>query len=187
MRLAAQQRAAVEEIVRSGGSVSYSYRYNANHQFVIDAQPVVPKWLIECFGIDLFYSVESITFVKRDGGTLRGLDKINGLRRLVYFSESLDDRVLDDVASLGTLEQLYLSSPQITDKGCERLGALKRLKTVGLYKMRISDKALLQLSRLRRIRRVILDGTNVTEEGAHEFERRTGCEVLFRQEEAVLK
>lgn len=84
----------------------------------------------------------------------------------VYWRDpALDERRLECLAPLGTVEKLELSAAPLTLRGLKTIARLRRLDTLHLDGTQVADEGLAELARLTQLRVLSLDDTKVTDAG----------------------
>ena len=163
---AERQKAAVETIVKGGGSVDYDYQFRTLPSGVVryidDATPPGPTWLRSLLGDDFFTNVVSARIVNRTG--LDQLAQLPQIQRLELDGATITDLNLDQLKEL-KLEALCLQDTGITDSGLDTITGLKRLKLLELRKNKITDDGLGRLAGLTQLEELDLSETNVTDAG----------------------
>lgn len=150
-RSSQRQEMLVESIREFGGNVAYDWQIDlAKHDFIPNAAPPYPKWLVNCIGENYFYSVYYAQVdlsqdpkkpIMRYGESLHELNIIQGdptqifetaylpnLRRLEVWIETPLD--LSFVADLSSLEHLSIQASQI--QGLSTLKGLRKLRYLHL-------------------------------------------------------
>ena len=78
-----KQRKAVTWIQKSGGSVVHDYQIDDNGQYIPNAEPLGPKWLMKQLGIDFFHDVVHVNLM-REGSRVRDVSPLAGLTNLKW-------------------------------------------------------------------------------------------------------
>lgn len=150
-RSSQRQKMLVEGIREYEGNVAYDWQIDfSKHDFIPNATPPYPNWLVDCFGEDYFYSVHFAQVnlsqdpqkpILQYGETLDELNVIGGdpsrvfktaylpnLRRLeIWIDTPLD---LSCVANLSALEYLSIQSSEVS--GLSTLKGLRNLRYLNL-------------------------------------------------------
>ena len=150
-RSSQRQKMLVEGIREYEGNVAYDWQIDfSKHDFIPNATPPYPSWLVDCFGEDYFYSVHFAQVnlsqdpqkpILQYGESLDELNVIRGdpsgvfktaylpkLRRLeIWVDTPLD---LSCVANLSALEHLSVQSSEIS--GLSALKGLRNLRYLNL-------------------------------------------------------
>ena len=148
-----QQKAAVEEIEKLGGQVTYDYEQDSAGA---TSEPPGPAWLRKLLGDDTFRNVTMVDFnfnaasqqpAVGDAG-LENLKALTKLRSLNLCLTKVSDAGLVNVAGLTRLQQLNLSCTKISDAGLVNVAGLTRLQELNLSCTKISDAGLQHLRRI---------------------------------------
>jgi hypothetical protein len=96
---------------------------------------------------------------------IKELSKSLRLKTLVIWSGRIDDRAIDYLSSVPSLERLDLSDTLVSDEGIHRLNRLSRLRVVTIgyartigEKSPLTDRALKHLGQLTQLKRIELSG-----------------------------
>jgi len=141
------QRNAVAAIEKANGIVLYDWQWK-NERYVKNGQPLEPKWLVDCIGLDYFGHVSYVSF-----------------------GEGSSDAELVHVGRLTQLDQLVINGLPVTNDGLSHLKGLANLRRLILVGPAITDANLAHLRRLYRLRRLELINTRVTEAAARELQK----------------
>jgi hypothetical protein len=183
MERATKQKAAVEAIVKAGGSVRYDYERDATGNWIPVAEPHAPKWLRNLLGDDFFSTVVEATAYT--DVSVEHLNDLGGLRSLSFCSLRITDSGLRHLEELSQLEDLSFSGTGISESGLRAFEALIRLKGLRFYaeteesrldQMRnrtppspvasqITDAGLEHVEGLRQLRYLMISGKGVTDAG----------------------
>jgi Leucine Rich repeat len=156
----AKERAAVNEIERSGGFVIYD---DSDEQHP-------PTWLQRLLGSDaVFVYCRGVS--NRTVAQLEDFDGLTSLRRLDLGYTNVTDAGLAHLNELITLEYLDLVGTPVTDAGMEHVGRLTNLKELYLMGTKITDRGLARLKRLDSLETLYLDATGVTEAGVADLRK----------------
>lgn len=141
---ARRQKNAIAAIHRTGGTVVYSWQYNARGVGNARAECPIPEWLRQFVGDDFFFKVASVSFGRsaRDGD-LACLSKIDH----------------------EAIEFLYLGNTWVTDTAVLGLPEMPRLKALSLNGTTITDAALSSLPKYPELKYLRLDDTEITDVG----------------------
>ncbi|NTW98473.1 MAG: hypothetical protein HGB35_00755 [Geobacteraceae bacterium] len=85
------------------------------------------------------------------------------------FLYNCDDTIMNKIAHLSGLQELYLSDTKISDHGLALLRPLVSLQRISIYHTAIGDEGLLNLAVLPGLKWLTCSGTDVTEEGLNLF------------------
>jgi hypothetical protein len=139
---ASRQRNAVQALEQLRSAVFYSYRFDASHKIVLTPpEPPLPRWLVELFGIDFFFSVEEIKLTGND----------------------VTDYHLRHIRELPNVARLSISGCDVTDAGMAHLGSLRGLEELELTLVPVSASGLLTLGQLPKLRSIRVSSTYVRE------------------------
>ena len=123
---ARQQATVVRAVRRGGGECRYSHQYRRRPGYFgrvdPDAKPRWPDWLVNRLGIDFFENVAVVV--------LRG---------------DLDPDVIQSIAALNTLEELYIVKRRLLQSDVRQLRALKKLRLLYLQLSGSPDEELLDV------------------------------------------
>ena len=110
VKAAREQKAAVDEIARLDGRMSYDWEVDANLKFVSNAEPPGPEWLRNLLGVDFFAHVLCVN---------------------LNLSE-VTDADLPHLEALNQLRVLLLIGTKVTDDGVNKLSrALPKCRIIG--------------------------------------------------------
>lgn len=175
-----QQRRRVQAIQQLGGYIRYETIHGLDGQFVTSDGWIVPKKLVDAFGVDVFARTREVGWTK--GGIsdaeVATLD-LRGFSSVAICSREITDAGVEHVCQNPEMTQLWLGSTQVTDTGLHVLQQLPRLELVSLYDTRITDECLPHIHSLDSLKFIDLRKTQFTREGV-EVLRQTlpGCQVL---------
>ena len=208
LRLAQEQRKAVDAIHDCGGYVSYDYQRDAKdatsggyvaydyHRDVPrkpsgDAQPPGPRSLRALLGDDFFANVVGVSFVTDESsGDIELTDAdllrlkshfaaLPQLRELIFHGLSNREVRLEGIVeAVGQLERLEIAYSRVTDAGLQCLRGLKQLKTLGLPHCRSSAFTGAGLQHLKGLKSLNLCDTGVTDAGLACVAELAGLEEL---------
>jgi hypothetical protein len=198
---ARHQRAVVAMVLALGGDVGYLHnRPNSQRPKEFDSKipAPAPTWLRNLIGQDYFVTVvfiylrgtevtdEQLEMVAdlpyldnltldetqiSDQGFVH-LKKLKNLKVLWLNGTKIEDNGLRSLATLTELTDLHLRDTNITDAGLEHLSGLINLdEWLNLRDTKVSDAGLKHLRGLKKLDQLVLNGTNVTEEGARSLHR----------------
>ena len=161
------REAAAEAIDKAWGIVLYDYEFDAKGDFVPEAQPFVPSWLLGLFGRDFSSDVVEVAVLQLN---------FDDAEASHYFG--------DDEAShlkvLTELTRLNLSHTEITDAGLGHLEGLTSLTWLDLRDTQITDAGLKHLEGLTNLTTLDLRLTQVTPEGVKKLQRALPeCEIVY--------
>lgn len=101
----------------------------------------------------------------------------NDLQSLFLYN--VDDSVLQNLAHLTGLQELYISDTRISDQGLARLRPLDSLQRISIYHTAIGDQGLVNLALVSGLKWLTCSGTSITEEGLNLFRRvMPGCKAV---------
>jgi hypothetical protein len=167
---AREQKAAVDAILNSGGSVTYDYESDSQGNHVPEpAASYGTKWLRPLLGIDFFQSVNVVTYSGNHCVVAADLERLKDLPDLKTFA-MLGHQVAPDVAfkplaDLTQLQVLCICDPALTDAGMEFLKKLSRLRILQLRAMGVTDAGLECLKDLGQLEVLDLGGSPVAGAG----------------------
>jgi hypothetical protein len=193
--LARQQRILVQEVLRLGGTVHYSYQF-PNDQLGEYAELRAPHWLRDFLGEDFFTTVIWVHVVETEanddfmrllGGapklrvlglwkskvTDEGLEHLQELPELanVSLGPAATDNSLEILSKLPSLISIWVDSPNVTNAGIEHLRDMQQLELLFLRGTQIGDEALKTIAGLKNLRHLRLVDTNVTPDALCETAR----------------
>ena len=128
LKLARDQREAVQAIRKGGGGVLYDYHWSASRDYtrgigyLPSAEPKTPKWLVDRLGIDMFATVI-----------------------WVWLPREATDRDLQPLAELSSLEFLCLNESRVTDEGLRCLQGAAGLRCVTAFDTKVTAEGAAQL------------------------------------------
>jgi hypothetical protein len=171
-----QQRRAVAEIERLGGTVFYDYAYRhddhpGKSSITWNAQPP-DRWLTRLLGRDVSHRVVGVwgyqqyhfaqsTSVFHPFGPVRADTEFH----------THTDRSLRSLRGLRALQFLDLSETTVTDDGLAQLKSFGRIGMLRLTGTRITDRGLAVFAEMPNLSSVSLMGTDVTVEGVRTLQR----------------
>jgi hypothetical protein len=189
-----QQKASVEAIRECGGTVRYDFQYPAGRyapkDFDPNAESSVPRWILECVGIDFFHSVLQVDLVGRDtglvfrfnpnrsDGALKHLIGLRNLRSLNLYSTQASDNSMRYLCRVRKLEYLTMDDANIGDEGVAHLAGLKRLRSVHIFDVGLTDASMELFAGLPALEVLWLGGTTVTDDGLTHLADLEHLEVL---------
>ncbi len=187
MQWAKEQRAAVQAVVKSSGSVAYDDQvYESDGKIVEEEERIGPPksaWLRTLLGNDFFRRVTEIHFGDNDDDrfTDAALENVSGLRSLISLNlngTQLTDAGLERLVGLRSLISLNLNGTQVTNAGLQYLEGLPHLKQLRLANTRITDAGLERLARLTQLRILRLTNSKVTDAGVKKLQHALpNCEI----------
>jgi hypothetical protein len=118
----------------------------------VSTHPARPAWLRWFVGKDDFVEVGSIQF--SDPGTPSGP---------YAKGKALDDRVVDALTQLRSIETLWLSEMVITDQQLQRIATIARIHELYLRDTQIGDEGVKSLATVRGLKRLDLNTTLVSD------------------------
>jgi hypothetical protein len=162
VRRATEQRHAVNEILRLGGSVTYDFESTAAKE------PSAPAWLRRTIGEDYFRSVDSVNLngmpLADDQWAL--LTLLPTLEGLNLAHANVSDSGLIHLRDLPSLQVLNLEATQISDDGLKYLEALPALEQLSLGDTEISDAGLQTLESMPQLTVLTVENTpNISDGG----------------------
>jgi len=167
---AEKQQAAIAEIERLGGVVTFS--------------PSGPGWLRRMLGDEWTRGSDSVIvafigladiITKSD---LKPLGDIPNLARLGFFGQTLNDDALRGLSGLTNLEILLLNNTQITDDGIKHLRGLSNLEGLSLVGTQITDDGLKDLRSLTNLEFLALCDTQITDQSLRHLRGLTNLKKL---------
>jgi hypothetical protein len=171
---ARRQKAAVEEIRKLGGEVTYDYEYPQPGPGSSWRAPQPPGLapLRNLLGEDFFTDVVEVTF--HDGSRftdadLACLQAFPRLTDLTLANANVTDAGLERVRGLSNLRKLCLRGNQFTDKSLTCLQGLTSLEELVLLNTQITDAGLQHIIKLNRLTLLRHDSRHVTPEGEERF------------------
>jgi hypothetical protein len=182
-----RERAAVAEIHKVGGSVTYDWEL-VSHPDIKDSHPPGPAWLRQWLGDDFFSDVVWVSLSGDDvtGEWLRRLEPLTELTQAVFIWTHITDDGLEYLARCRKIVQLTLEDETITDAGlaCLReLPALRHLYISGASG--VTDAGLIDIASLKRLEMLELDGTSVTGGGVMDLRGLPMLKGLWLRDTAV--
>ena len=156
-----EQRKAVEWVREMGGLIDYDYEYDEDGNFLVDAEPYGPKWLVQLLGADYFQEVSGVDLHGTQVSDLTPLAKLTSLQYLYVWDTQVSD--LTPLAGLQKLERLYVDATEVSD--LTPLARLTTLRKLVLNDTQVSD--LTPLATLTGLQELLLDNTQVSEEQAN--------------------
>lgn len=160
------QREAVRAVREMGVRVEYS-----------QTAATVPPWLLNCLGVDFFYSVETIDMTparettdmgqRNHKSLLEGLRQLSSVKSLTLRGSHANDETMEIIGTLTKLESLNITScsyrngriqgvPAITDVGIAKMSRLNRLSEFALSSGYLTDKSLVVLGKLTELQKLVL-------------------------------
>lgn len=169
MQRANRQRAAVDSLYKTAGSVEYD-----------KAELSQPRWVRHLLGDDFFRTVVVVhdDHMEFTDAGLEQIKGMTGLRELWLIGSSITDAGLEHVEGLTQLQVLRLGFTQITDGGLRHLERLTQLRELTLGETRVTDAGLHYLEGLNRLEVLDLSGTQITDAGLEHLERLSGLRSL---------
>lgn len=197
-------RAVLTGVNRPGTSdneLSYSYEFDANGEWVKNAKPRWPNFLLDLVGKDFFYSIESLELIGSDfdeevlqqmgsltelktvclaactitSDELKCLQDLRSLEYLDLTMHKIEPGGLKHIAKMTGLEHLNLGYPEtgggVTDADLHALSELQQLEYLNLMFNSVTDAGIEPIARLKNLKTVVLHKTQVTQEGAAELRR----------------
>jgi hypothetical protein len=155
MNEAREQAKAVAWVQEMGGTVRYEYEFDEDGQFIEDAEPPCPKWLLDIIGIDFMSDVGRVDIKGTED--LTPLASFTELRGLVLTESLASD--LTPLTGLKELRGLMLKVTHVSD--LKPLAELKNLKRLYFHSTHACDLA--SLSRLKNLQELSLSQTPVTD------------------------
>ncbi len=178
MKKAREQREAVEEIVKCGGTVFYDYHLNASGNLVLNARPPGPSWLLNVLGDDFSTNVVWVgcDLPPSDGiqvpdVELEHLEGWTQLQILALNGTQVTDADLVHVKRLPHLQLLHLGYTQVTNAGLEHLTGLPQLHELWLCNTHVTDAGIRHLSALTQLRNLDVRGTAITDDGVKKLQQ----------------
>ena len=169
MKQASNQRATVEAIQKSGGSVNYEEPYYA---YYAGDGSSYPAWAVKLLGRDFFFKVVAADAYHSDFGDegTECLKRLPDLEVLEFNCTQISDAGLANLAGLARLKELFLKYEQpdklrVTDAGLEYLNSLTNLQILDLSGTQVTGSGLEYLTNLTNLRHLLLENTQVTDAG----------------------
>jgi hypothetical protein len=140
MRNAEAQRTAVLGLEAVGATVWYDYEMGPEGKYVSNAQPPGPEWARRLLGRDFFSSVASVSFIlaKRpcrdvDLELIAHFSSLEALTPVSADGGEMTDSMLEKIAELHNLRELWIDGKDVSDKGLICLANCARLErlTIG--------------------------------------------------------
>ncbi len=88
---------------------------------------------------------------------LRKLRRFPNLKMLFLWNSTFEGKVFDEIAALGSLEELYLDGTATTDAHLAQLAKLEKLRYVGLGGTRITSRGLASLAKIDSLKKITLE------------------------------
>ena len=164
------QREAVAAIGRDGGVVSYDWDLKAGKwngwSWETDGRPGVPKWLLECLGVDYFDHVVSVAHgLTGSNSACVTIGQLGHVERLGLHGPFVTDAGLAHLKGLTNLSSLnigdreedytgnitLLGTAHVTDAGMPYLKGLTKLSLLDLNGTKVSDAGLIYLAGLTKL------------------------------------
>jgi len=163
------QAAAVKRIEEVGGRVTYDYEKDSAGNFIPDARPSVPGWLIRLLGIDFFANVTAVVLNDATDQKLAlivpTLEKLPRLKSLSATHSEITDQGAQEIGRLKTLSELWLGgNRQLTGKSLSHFNELPKLRVLEMWRAQITDKDLEKFG-ARKLERFEISSTRVTDAG----------------------
>ena len=179
LKVAREQKAAVEGIEKLGGGVIYDYEVDQFDKQLVE--PSAPLCLRNLLGSDFLGDVVGVSLwdAKVTDTWFEHLKGFNKLDAINLAGTPITDSGLEQLALWPKLRYLYLDYTGITNLGLERLRALRQLRVLSLNGTRITDDGLRQLRGLSNLRDLVLPFTAVTDGGLESLEDLTKLESLI--------
>ena len=170
-----RQKAAVETILRDGGTVHYVYQRVEGGGYDPRREPPGPLWLRKLLGDDFVTNVDYATAETDDA-----LAQLAGLSRLdrVGCGRETTDAGLTFIKDLRHLQGIFINSTKITDAGLQNLEGLTQLRILYLGHTQITDSGLKHLSGLTQLQSLNLEDTRITGVGLAHLTGLTRLQVL---------
>ena len=161
--VAVEEVAAVREIEKMGGRVSYSYKRQRPETWLEDLfdDPGDPEDPVR---ISVVTEVEFWNTNITDAGLIH-LKELRSLRVLSLSNAKISNTGLNHLKGLTSIEELDLTSTNVSDAGLEHLRGMTELKLLDLAFTYVTDAGLEHLAVLSNLSRLDLIGTRVTDEG----------------------
>ena len=169
-----RERTAVQAVLDTPGSIRFDYQRKGYRH------PPGKRWLQQLVGKEWYQEVVEIT-VRSTGADDRLLEKISDLRSL----ESLDlggtkitDAGLRSISKLKKLQKLDLSFTQVGDQGLAHLANLPELVHLDLDSTLVTDEGLCALEPLKNLSSLTLCNTRISDRGLEALVRMVGLSEL---------
>ncbi len=110
-----------------------------------------------------------------------GVEALSGLPNLKFlkvWGPQINDRTLDSIAQMSSLEVLGLNDTRVTDAGIEKLAGLTSLQEIHLVRTRTGDRSLEIFSALPNVATLRLRDTQLSDAGLEYLARIKGLERL---------
>lgn len=187
-RRAKQREAIVDSIYKSGGGVSYDYRYDKNRG--INPQPYGPSWLRSLLGEYYFCEVYRVEYGLGSrpltDSEVSQLGELRQLKHLDLTEKGIDDSKLANLRELTELEYLSLQwNKGITDAGLVHLGGMKDLKILNLRSTSIDGSGLAHLDGVSKLEELALMQTNCNDAGLSHLHAMTQLKTLYLLETKI--
>jgi internalin A len=191
------QREAVTAIRRDGGVVSYDWDWKYGKwdgwSWQTDGKPGVPKWLLDCLGLDYFDHVVSVSLGQPGSpSALRHIGRLSHVEKLDLHGPFVTDAGLAHLKGLTNLSSLnigdryfdcagtinLLGTARVTDAGMPYLKGLTKLVFLDLDGTKVSDAGLVHLEGMTNLETLRLEDTRVTDAGLVHLEGMTQLKGL---------
>jgi hypothetical protein len=180
MHQAKKQKEIVELLIDKQNNFRYDYQIDSSGNVFDDAKPFAPEWLVNWLGIDFFANVVSIDQFGKGfrPGVIEDLVYLPKLKEL-RFSTNIDDKDLEYIGKLKSLEFLDISSFEISSYGIDKLKNLPKLKRLNLWNAYMSDAEMEPLRKLTCIEHLDLGGDQLTDETLVNLESMKELQYLY--------
>jgi hypothetical protein len=180
LKKAREQNTVASAIVGAGGAVFYDYQISGQNMINIAGRmPLVPRWLQNSLGTDLFADVVGAA-VDNDDSIAR-LIELRHLRLLFlglkdpymttggmglsFGDDKITDTGLRYLEGLGHLEGVHLTGSKLTNSGLEHLRGVPHLKILCIWCPSVTDDGLRCIGSLSTVEDLQIDSPEVTDEG----------------------
>jgi len=193
------QKEVVETIKNFGGEVGYGYQYGDDNTFDPKAKSSVPEWILSLAGIDMFSTVERVSFpgeramfslpMVKDVD-LKHLKRLPHLKELHLNGVPISDEGLRHLANSKRLTNLQLGSEsvlfckrhsfgtKVNGSGFVHLSQLPNLTTLNLDRSFLTDAEMVHLAGLANLEELCISNTKVSGPGLIHLEKLPNLKVL---------
>lgn len=166
----ARKRAVVvERLRRLGADVDYDYRYDEAESDWLTVKEgfIVPAWVRDLLGDDVFANVRRITF---DGSQcsdtdLADIDALRSVEDLWIDESRTTERGIAQLSRLPNLRSITINGEQATEAALRSLGESPHLESLTIYGPLVTDATLVHLKHLPQLRSLNLKLTSITDGG----------------------
>jgi hypothetical protein len=185
---AKQQKQVVEEILSSGGRVTFAHermenRADGARMYDPSLQPNVPRWLVRTLGPDYFRKVDSVSIINAPvtDDWLAQLDKLPALDAVTLRGTNVTANGIARLRRLSQLEQLDLQRmTSVTDETLRSIGAALELTHLNLDGCHlVTDEGVQYLAPLTQLKSLLLSHSRITDAGLAHLSRMTKLNSLY--------